>query len=100
MMALMSVMLINLIFLSLQFLLMKLLCSVRLKENVFLMNMSGSMLLKETMEELSHGVKILMDHLNLLECQHHVQELNAKISICSCQPRLELTAQLEMPNLG
>jgi hypothetical protein len=63
------------------------------------MNMSGSMLLKETMEELSHGVKILKDHLILLEFQHHVQELNAKILICSCQLRLELIALLEMQNL-
>ena len=78
---------------------MRLLCSVRHKESVFLMNMSGSMLLKETMEELSHGVKILKVHLNLLECQHHVQEQNAKILICSYQLRLDLTAQLEMPNL-
>jgi len=79
---------------------MRLLYSARLKESVFLMSTNGSMLLKETTTELSHGVKISMGQQTLPEFQRHAQGMSAKVLTCSNQKRLEHTAQLAMPYLA
>jgi len=90
----------NKIFQLLRFLLMRLLYSARLKESVFLMSTNGSMLLKETTTELSHGVKISMGQQTLPEFQRHALGMSAKVLTCSNQKRLEHTAQLAMPYLA
>lgn len=88
----------NRIFQLLRSLLMKLLYTARLKENVFLTSMNGSMQLKETMEEPSHGVKMSMGQQTSQEFQLHAQEMSAKVLTCLCLKRLEHIAQLVTPH--
>ena len=66
-------------------------------KSAFLMNMSGSTLLKEPIIDHSLGVRMSKALQTSPEFQHHALEQSAKALTYLSQPRLVLSAQLVMP---